>query len=563
MRIERHYATVTTAFGPRQLHYRRCGSGPAVLLLHQSPQSSAEYEPLMREWGDRFTVIAPDYPGFGMSDPLGADGELELGLDDFAAVLLALLDELGVGAAAAYGFHTGAGMAVALADRAPERISAVYANGYVVLSDAEREATLSGYLPPFRPAWDGAHLLWLWTRNRDQLIFYPWFARSAAARIARTVPPPDVLHNWALELLRAGDHYRVGYRAAFTYPGEVPVRTLRSPAIITATNNDVLAACLQRITDPAPGVAVRLGGSMADNLAEAAAFFAAHPGTEPPPAPRPAPVAGRGWNTTVTTPAGSVRVRCALEQPGMPVLLVHDLGGASETVEPLFTALAAHRPVLALDLPGHGESHRLNGQDFMAAGTAALAAVLDDFAFPQVQAVGCGGGAVMLAAAARSMPDRFAALVLSGLPYLDAAAAREQAARFAPRIDPVWHGGHLLEYWHVARNQALFWPWYAQDDAHALTGEPRVEAADLHVRTLALLKAAADLPAAAAAAFAYPLDGALAELSQPVGLAAAPSDPHASHVRAAAAAHPQHKLIDLPDAPAEQAPVLLEIFAEE
>ncbi|MEE4184214.1 MAG: alpha/beta fold hydrolase [Gammaproteobacteria bacterium] len=563
MLIERHFATLATAFGTRQLHYRRCGTGPAVLLLHQSPQSSAEYEPLMREWADRFTVIAPDYPGFGMSDPLGADGELELGLDDFAGVLIALLDALGIRAAGAYGFHTGAGMAVALADRAPERISAVYANGYVVLSDAEREATLSGYLPPFRPAWDGAHLLWLWTRNRDQLIFYPWFARRAAARIARTVPPPAVLHDWAMELLRAGDHYRVGYRAAFTYPGEVPVRRLRTPAIITATNNDVLAACLQRITDPAPGVAVRLGGSMADNLAEAAAFFAANPGAEPPSPPPTAPAAKRAWNTTVMTPAGCVRVRCDLTRPGTPILLLHDLGGASETVEPLLTALAVHRPVLTLDLPGHGETHRLNGADFVAACIDAIGAVLDHFAMTRVHAAGCGGGSVVLAAAARARSTRFAGLVLSGLPYLDTAAAREQAERFAPRIDPVWHGGHLLEYWHVARNQALFWPWYAQDDAHALSGEPRAEAADLHVRTLALLKAAADLPAAAAAVFTYPLDGALAELSRPAALAAAPSDPHAPHVRAAAAAHPHHKLIDLPDAPAAQAPVLLEIFAEE
>jgi len=563
MPIERHFATVATSFGVRQLHYRRCGAGPAVLLLHQSPQSSAEYEPLMREWGDRFTVIAPDYPGFGMSDPLGADGELELSLDDFAAVLIALLDELGIGAAGAYGFHTGAGMAVALADRAPERISAVYANGYVVLSDAEREATLRGYLPPFKPAWDGAHLLWLWTRNRDQLIFYPWFERRAAARIARTVPPPAVLHNWAMELLRAGDHYRVGYRAAFQYPGEVPLRSLRSPAIITATDNDVLAACLQRITDPAPGVAVRLGGSMADNLAEAAAFFAANPGTQPPPVPPTAPAAEGAWNTTVATPAGYVRVRCDLAQPGTPVLLVHDLGGASETVEPLLTALAAHCPVLALDLPGHGESHGLDEQDFLAACAGAIAAVLEHFAISQAQVIGLGGGAVVALAAARAKPARFAALALCGLPYLDAAAAREQAECFAPHIAPVWHGGHLLECWHVARNQALFWPWYTQDDAHALAGEPRVEAADLHVRTLALLKAAGALPAAAAAVFGYPLDGALTELSRPVVLAAAPSDPHAPHVRAAAEAHPQHRFTDLPEAPAEQAPVLLEIFAEE
>jgi len=188
--IERHYATVDTRWGVKQIHYRRCGSGPAALLLHQSPQSSGEYEPLMREWSDRFTVIAPDYPGFGMSDPLGDDGELELGLADFAEVLVAFLDEIGVQAAPAYGFHTGAGMAVAMADHSPAHITAVYGNGYAILNAAEQADILAEYLPPFEKHWDGSHLVWLWARNRDQVIFFPWFARREDARIARTIPPP-------------------------------------------------------------------------------------------------------------------------------------------------------------------------------------------------------------------------------------------------------------------------------------------------------------------------------------------------------------------------------------
>jgi len=113
------------------------------------------------------------------------------------------------------------------------------------------------------------------------------------------------------------------------------------------------------------------------------------------------------------------------------------------------------------------------------------------------------------------------------------------------------------------RNQRLFWPWYEQTEAHALLGEPGVDAAGLHVRVLALMKSAAHLPTAAAAVFGYPLDGALADLSQPVLLAAAPSDPHAAHTRAAARDHEAHRFIELPEAPAEQAPVLLDFFAEE
>jgi hypothetical protein len=41
--VSRHFATL----GETQVHYRRAGLGPAVLLLHQSPSSSAELVPLI------------------------------------------------------------------------------------------------------------------------------------------------------------------------------------------------------------------------------------------------------------------------------------------------------------------------------------------------------------------------------------------------------------------------------------------------------------------------------------------------------------------------------------
>ncbi len=563
LRIERHYATVDTRWGVKQIHYRRCGSGPAVLLLHQSPQSSAEYEPLMHEWADRFTLIAPDYPGFGMSDPLGEDGALELGLADFAEVLVAFMDEIGVESAAAYGFHTGAGMAVAMADHSPSHISAVYANGYVILNEQELNDILSGYLPPFEPQWDGSHLLWMWTRNRDQLIFFPWFDRRAEARIARSIPSPEVLQQWAMEFLRAGDHYRVGYRAAFSYPGDVPLRSLQVPAIITATDNDVLAAFLSRITEPSETVQARIGGSMEDNLAEAASFFLQHTAHLPPSGSDTRSVSGCAWSKTVATENGFIRIRCDLEAQGRPVVLIPGFGGDCESIEPVLQSLRGRRPVIALDLPGHGESDALP-QDvgFLDACRQALAAVLDEFKFESVDAWGQGGGATVLADFAASAPERFNCLVLSGVQYVSASQATELAERFAPEIKPEWHGGHLIEYWHIARNQALFWPWYEQTDSAATEGDPRATAEELHWRTLALMKSAAVLPNAAKQLFGYPLVGTLQKLPMLLKLAAASWDPNRPHTEKAAAELTHDCVNTLPDDPSSWGEVLLELFEE-
>lgn len=53
-----------------QVAYREAGdaSKPAILLLHGVPSSSRMYDALMRRLGDRYHLVAPDYPGFGHSD---------------------------------------------------------------------------------------------------------------------------------------------------------------------------------------------------------------------------------------------------------------------------------------------------------------------------------------------------------------------------------------------------------------------------------------------------------------------------------------------------------------
>src|SRR5690348_2497417 len=50
--------------------YREAGdpTSPKLVLLHGFPASSHQYRDLIRALADRFHLIAPDYPGFGLSD---------------------------------------------------------------------------------------------------------------------------------------------------------------------------------------------------------------------------------------------------------------------------------------------------------------------------------------------------------------------------------------------------------------------------------------------------------------------------------------------------------------
>ncbi|HED35817.1 MAG TPA: alpha/beta fold hydrolase [Gammaproteobacteria bacterium] len=50
-----------------RLHYIDEGADPILLLLHGNPTWSFLYRHIVAELSDRFRVIAPDYPGFGLS----------------------------------------------------------------------------------------------------------------------------------------------------------------------------------------------------------------------------------------------------------------------------------------------------------------------------------------------------------------------------------------------------------------------------------------------------------------------------------------------------------------
>src|SRR5579872_4437758 len=67
------YRTVTV--DGVKVFYREAGpqDAPTILLLHGFPTSSRMYQGLMPLLADRYHLIAPDYPGFGLSDAPAED----------------------------------------------------------------------------------------------------------------------------------------------------------------------------------------------------------------------------------------------------------------------------------------------------------------------------------------------------------------------------------------------------------------------------------------------------------------------------------------------------------
>ncbi len=99
------------------------GSGPTVVLLHGQPGGRADWKPVARLLEPDFMVVAPDRPGYGDT------GGRARGFRGNAAAVVSLLDHLGADRATVVGYSWAGGVAIALAETAPERL-----NGLVLVS---------------------------------------------------------------------------------------------------------------------------------------------------------------------------------------------------------------------------------------------------------------------------------------------------------------------------------------------------------------------------------------------------------------------------------------------
>jgi pimeloyl-ACP methyl ester carboxylesterase len=101
----------------KRVHVWTGGAGPALLLLHSAwGDAEMSWGPVWTELGRSFTVIAPDLPGFGASEPLDTPS-----LTAIAGVLNELLDQEKVDRATVVGNSFGVTIAIEFASQHPER----------------------------------------------------------------------------------------------------------------------------------------------------------------------------------------------------------------------------------------------------------------------------------------------------------------------------------------------------------------------------------------------------------------------------------------------------------
>lgn len=157
-----HDVAVETKLGNASVHFIEAGSveKPTVLLLHGFPSSSNQFRDLMPLIAGHYHVLAPDLPGFGLTQ---VNSDFAYTFDDLTTIIAAWLVVLKISRYAVYIFDYGAPVGLRLAVQNPEHMAAIVSqNG---------NAYDSGFGHPF---WDPIMALWNETNpnseaDRDEL----------------------------------------------------------------------------------------------------------------------------------------------------------------------------------------------------------------------------------------------------------------------------------------------------------------------------------------------------------------------------------------------------------
>lgn len=481
--LTRHFVNV----GERQVHYRRIGEGPPVLMVHESPTTGVMLLPLARQLAELgYTAIALDTPGYGGSDAL--PGIERPSIADYADALHETFDALGVVRPHVYGSHTGAMIVLELGLRHPRATRSLVIDGLPAFTRPESIELRMNWLPLYEPQPSGAHLVALWHRYRDHTMFWPFYRPQGDARFQIDMPSPQHIHDRIVDWLLPGLDYTPSYTAAFDYDGHLRLGELTARAAVTAHNDDLLGFSMERLPERLGRRTVKARMPKSRHARWIARFLGKQKGPPAPPAPETEPLRNRLSRTYARDGARQLLVRCRTSSEGRPLVLLPAAPDTGSGLRELATALGESRPAYALDLPGTG------GSDVLAKNNPTV----DDFAASASRAIGslgirrfdlygAGVGAVVALALAQRRRSALGRLVLDDLELHTTDERRQRRRHVDATITPEHDGSHLVRAWTYVRDHELYSPWFDRTK-RAIRHVTPADPTEIHRRTLEVLK---------------------------------------------------------------------------
>lgn len=132
-----------------EIFFREAGTvgAPQLVLLHGFPTSSHMFRNLIADLAEEFHIIAPDYPGYGLSAMPSVD-EFEYSFANIASIVDELLERRGFDSYMLYLMDYGAPIGYRIAVEHPERVT-----GLIVQNGNAYDEGLREFWDPIKKFW--------------------------------------------------------------------------------------------------------------------------------------------------------------------------------------------------------------------------------------------------------------------------------------------------------------------------------------------------------------------------------------------------------------------------
>ena len=208
-----------------QIHFQDARNGKPVVLIHQAPMSSRQFESVYPHFIARgYRPIGIDCPGFGMSDPMTTTPSVV----DWAKVVPAVLDHLHLRRVDVIGHHTGALVATEVELQFRPRVRKLVLGGALPMSNEDRLKSLAGV-----------------EKNEVNFVYQPDGSHLQAAYMTRhrmygTTPSPDpkLITRYTVERFMGYGPFWHGHYAAFSYDHAATIPAIRRPTLVLTNTGD-------------------------------------------------------------------------------------------------------------------------------------------------------------------------------------------------------------------------------------------------------------------------------------------------------------------------------------
>ena len=202
------------------------------------------------------------------------------------------------------------------------------------------------------------------------------------------------------------------------------------------------------------------------------------------------------------------QVHCRIVDGGAPaILFLHQTASSSRCYEPLLTELNLSNQLIAIDLPGFGESFDPPGMPGIETYAAWIVATADALGVGEFHILGHHTGASLAVQIAAQHSERTRSIMLQGAVFMTDEERAEFAAGYTKPIMPVSDGSHLLTNWNYASGY-----------------NPDCDVTLIHQEVVSMLRAWRGRPQAYGAVAGQDGAAVAAEVKAPVLLLTSPED---------------------------------------